>query len=340
MDYIALLRQFGKKMITKPELETIFQVNSDDTLFPIVEMLKDKGVLQAVKSSLTNGNNRYPISLKYRITLPEESYDEEMREISVLHPILQFQGYLQHRPEQYRKYRSHLRKLDKYLFQQVSAPIAVSRKERSFEIFDEEKVLDDRAFCTLLENLGVNAQALCFYDTPEYCFNDYIPEMKPEMTLLICENKDIWFNIRRIMFEEKRFTIFEAQVDGVVYGCGNKVSQKEALTTYTHFMGGHVNYLYWGDIDRTGLDIYLSLNRSNPELAIQLFVPAYEEMLRLAENRSIPDSGDARVHHEDYDGIFSLLSEAGAMQMRTSILQNKRIPQEIISYAHLKEIMR
>ena len=201
--------------------------------------------------------------------------------------------------------------------------------------------MDERAFCGFLENLGIDSQVLGYYDTPEFCFNDYIPVQNPHMVLLICENKDIWFNIRRVMFEQKRFTLFGVRLDGVVYGCGNKVSQKEALTSYTHFMGtDDVTYLYWGDIDRAGLDIYLSLSEGNPDLDIRLFVPAYEEMLHLAQNRTIPDSDDERLHHKDYSNVLTQLSSQGQLWMEESIRLNKRIPQEIISYAYLKENMR
>ena len=161
--------------------------------------------------------------------------------------------------------------------------ISISRKELSFEIFDEEKALDDKTFCALLERIGITADTLAFYDTPEYCFNDYIPDRKAQMTLLICENKDIWFNIRRMMFENNATNIFDTHIDGVVYGCGNKVSGMDALTSYTEFIGSEVKYLYWGDIDRAGLNIYLSAVRANPNINIKLFVRAYEEMLRLAQ---------------------------------------------------------
>lgn len=50
---------------------------------------------------------------------------------------------------------------------------------------------------------------------------------KEQYGLLICENKDIWFNIRRCMFENNYKSLFGMHIDGVVYGDGNKVSQKK-----------------------------------------------------------------------------------------------------------------
>ena len=337
---IEKLKKYGKKTISKKDLERVFAVSSDKELFDIIVVFMEQQVLSPIKNSKTNGNRLYPIYLKYKVSLPQETYEMELKEINALHPLLQSNNYLQSKPEEYRKYRFLLQRLDRYLFSYTGKEISISRKERSFEIFDEEKALDDKTFCVLLERIGITSNELAFYDTPEYCFNDYIPDRKAQMTLLICENKDIWFNIRRMMFENNVTNIFNTYIDGVVYGCGNKISGMGALTTYTKFIGSEVNYLYWGDIDRAGLNIYLSAVRANPNLNIKLFIPAYEGMLRLAQTKNIPDSDDERNCIEDYSQIFALVDQNLRAQFEQSIQKNKRIPQEIITYAFLKENMR
>ena len=340
MKHIEKLKKYGKKTISKADMETVFATSSDEELFEIISVLSEQQILFPIKSSKTNGNRLYPIYLKYKVSLPQDTYESELKEMSALHPLLQSNGYLQSKPEEYKKYRLQLQKLDRYLFYRSENEISISRKERSFEIFDEEKTLDDKTFCALLERIGITADTLTFYDTPECCFNDYIPNRKAHMTLLICENKDIWFNIRRMMFENNATNIFDIHIDGVVYGCGNKVSGMDALTTYTEFIGSEVRYLYWGDIDRAGLNIYLSAVRANPNIDIKLFVPAYEEMLRLAQSRNIPDSDDERNRIEDYSQIFDLVDQNLRTIFEQSIQNNKRIPQEIITYAFLKKNMR
>lgn len=338
--YVEKLKKHKKKSILKAELESLFSVSSDKELFEIINLLSELQLLSPVKASKTNGNRLYPIYLKYKVTIPEDKCEDELKEISELHPLLLKSGYLQSKPQEYRKFRSLLQRLDRYLFANRGQSEPISRKERSFEIFDAEKVLDDKTFCNLLSKLGLDEDSLFFYDTPEYCFNDYIPKMQNELTLLICENKDIWFNIRRLMFENHAQEIFNTHIDGVVYGCGNKISGKGTLTTYSKFIGADVKYLYWGDIDRAGLNIYLSAVESNPELDIKLFIPAYEEMLRLAQGRNMPDSDDNRGVLKDYFSLFDCVNEQLRPDFEKSIEDNKRIPQEIISYAFLKNNMR
>ena len=337
---IEQLKKYGKKKISKTDLESVFAVSSDEELFEIISILSEQQILSPIKISKTNGNRLYPIYSKYKVSLPQETYETELKEIDALHPLLQSNSYLHANPKEYKKYRILIQKLDRYLFSRSGKEIAISRKERSFEIFDEEKTLDDKTFSALLERIGIASNVLAFYDTPEYCFNDYIPDRKAQMTLLICENKDIWFNIRRMMFENNATNIFDTHIDGVVYGCGNKVSGIGALTKYTEFIGSEVKYLYWGDIDRAGLNIYLSAVRVNPKIDIKLFVPAYEEMLRLAQTKNLPDSNDERNRIENYSQIFDLVDQNLRNLFKQSIQNNKRIPQEIITYAFLKENMR
>lgn len=339
--YSEKLVRFGKKTITKEQMERLFSETDDEALFLIVDALQKENILVPIKASRTNGNRVFPIFMKYRVSLPAESFDTELDKISKLHPVLQNRGVLQSKPAEYAKYQHEIQLLDQYLFSYPIDRIPISRKERSFEIFEEEKILDDAVFCRLLERMGLGKQELAFYDTPEYCFNDYIPERKENMTLLICENKDIWFNIRRRMFENGADTIFGTRIDGVVYGCGNQISQKNALTSYTEFMGGaQISYIYWGDIDRAGFNIFLSLVKNNPTLSITIFTPAYEQMLHCAKAKNIPDSADNRGIFGDYEEIYLAFSAEDRAFLQSSIQENKRIPQEIITYENLLYQMR
>lgn len=333
------LKSYKKKTATKSELGSLFGINNHIDLYHAITKAYAAGLLSPVKASGTDGNRMYPIYLKYRITAKND-YSETLADISLLHTSLTKNGYLSSKPELYEKYKTQLQMLNKYLFDGKSN-VSVSKKERSFDIFGEEKQLDDSSFRGFLDRLGLTNKELCYYETPEYCFNDYIPERKAEMTLLILENKDIWFNIRRRMYEDGAHEIFGVHIDGAVCGWGNKISEIGALSQYTHFLGAEkIHYLYWGDIDRAGLNIYLSTLKNNPELDFKLFVPAYGEMIRLSENRAIPDSCDGREILGDYDKLYTLFPVDDKNILMRLIADNKRLPQEIINYETLLNVMR
>lgn len=340
MDIKNKLLAFGKKNIALEDLAVLLKVEMADTkaLFDMVSLLVNDMVVEPVKSSGQNGNRKYPLFKKYRILVKEESSAETEKQIRQLHPALCKSGYLSSHVQEYLKHKEVINCLNSFLFSK-KAEEPISRKERSFEIFGREKVLDDSEVKTLLRHLAIMDSDLGFYDTPEYCFHDYIPERKSNLTLLICENKDIWFNIRRCMFEDHFKSLFGTAIDGVVYGNGNKVSHKQgALAEYIRFMGNpNVAFLYWGDIDREGFDIFRRTREVNASLNIELFVPGYRKMIERAQSICFEDSPSSKKEGVSFEDLFDGFSAEEQTFLNRVLEENKLIPQEIISYTVLSE---
>lgn len=331
------LKKHAKKTITSDELKKLYKANESSDLYPIVQELLKNGNLVPIKNSGTNGNKNYPLHMKYRIVT---DYQNEIEEISVLHPKLQEKEYLKNHPDKYIKYREAFQLLNTYLFQDNNLTVSISKKERSFEIFHEEKMLENSELLNILFKIGLNYKSLAFYETPEYCFHDYIRCKKDAMNILILENKDIWFNLRRIMFENNFSVLFKTKLDGVLYGEGKKIAGSDALNQYGAFLNcNDIQFFYWGDIDREGLNIYCSLLKNSESCKVALFVPAYEKMLELSTQQQIPYSNDRRNITADYSNIFPLFPLEYRTVLEKSLADNKRIPQEIINYKWLRENM-
>lgn len=340
MDVNSKLLAYGKKSITLEDLTDILKVEASDakTIFYKVSELIDASILEPVKNSGHNGNLRYPLFKKYRILVKAELSEDVEKQIRQLHPALQRTGYLSSHVQEYLKHRDVIKCLNVFLFSR-NAGEPISRKERSFEIFGREKVLDDSEVKSLLRHLEISDSDLGFYDTPEYCFHDYIPERKNNLTLLVCENKDIWFNIRRCMFEDHFESLFGVAIDGVVYGNGNKVSNKAgALVEYVRFMGNpNVTFLYWGDIDREGFDIFRRTRDVNDSLNIKLFIPGYRKMIERAQSICLEDSPSSKKEGVSFENLFESFSAEEQHFLNRVLENNKLIPQEIISYTVLSE---
>lgn len=340
MDVNGKLLAYGKKSITIEALSDLLKVEMADTksLFDKVSELIAYSVLEPVKNSGQNGNRKYPLFKKYRILIKEELNEDIEKQIRQLHPALCKSGYLSSHVQEYLKYKEVIGSLNAFFFARKAGE-PISRKERSFEIFGREKVLDDSEVKSLLRHLGISDSDLVFYDTPEYCFHDYIPERKDDLTLLICENKDIWFNIRRCMFEDHVKSLFGVAIDGVVYGNGNKVSHKAgALIEYVRFMGNpNVTFLYWGDIDREGFDIFRRTRDVDDSLNIKLFIPGYRKMIERAQNICLEDSPSSKKVGVSFSNLFEGFSPEEQQFLNRVLDENKLIPQEIIPYTVLSE---
>ena len=329
------LQEYPRKRISLEELSGF--CSDPKQLSEHITELTDRGILVPIRKSGTNGNQKNPLFMRYTICI-EEAVQISPDEIYALHPKLQGNGYLLRNRAQFVNYRAFLKRLSEWMTHYAGNDM-MSRRERSFSIFGDEKELDNHL--RLLECIGISGDTLGYYETPEQCFSDYIPVRKSRMTLLICENKDIWFNIRRLMYESGANTIFNTQIDGVIFGQGNDITGKEKFCSYAQYLGADdVSFLYCGDIDRAGFDIFLRLCKAAEKLHIELFLPTYKKMLELSRNVQLPNSEDKRCIIPEMSGILPMF-QADEQKQITQILQNnKRLPQEILSYPVLSDNMR
>ena len=329
------LQGFPRKRITLEELSRL--CSDSEQLNEQIKELTNQGVLAPVKSSGTNGNQKNPLFMRYTVCV-ENTIQVSPDEIYALHPRLSANGYLLRNRMQFVNNRAFLCRLSEWLTDYKGNDM-MSRRERSFAIFGEEKELDNHL--RLLEAIGISGETLQYYETPEQCFSDYIPVRKPTMTLLICENKDIWFNIRRLMYESEANTLFDTQIDGVIFGQGNDITGKDKFRSYAAFLGADtVRFLYCGDIDRAGFDIFLRLCKAAEELHIELLLPAYRKMLELSTGIQLPDSEDKRSIIPEISEILPLFLENEQEQITQILQDNKRLPQEILTYPVLADNMR
>ena len=334
------LINYKKKIIEIETLTDFLKVNisNPESVYAALQGLISENVIEPVKSSGKNGNIKYPLYKKYRILAVKEETKDVRSEINRLHPLLLQSGYLSLNPEEYTKNHDLIIGINRFLFSERK-DVLISRKERSYALFGKEKMLDDSGAKSLLHKLKITEHDLRFYDTPEYCFHDFIPEKSDNMTLLICENKDIWFNIRRCMFEEGWRQLYGEAIDGVVYGEGNKISQKQgALSEYVKFMGNpKVKFLYWGDIDREGFDIFKRTKDVNANLDFSLFVPGYRQMIKRAKGTELENSSSSKKQGILFDDLFEVFFKEEQEYLKGVLENNKLIPQEIVPFTLLSK---
>lgn len=337
-DYGALykvLQQFPRKRVTLDELREL--CGCSDTYREQILALTEPGVLVPIEKSGTDGNLKKPLYLRYTIKLDKKA-QISTEEVYALHPRLTANGYLIRNREQFVANKDFLQCLSEWLTHNDNHN-TMSRRERSFSIFCDEKALDHHL--SLLNSIGVSGEHLAFYETPEQCFSDYIPVRKPQMTLLICENKDIWFNIRRLMYENGYSKLFGTAIDGVIFGQGNDITGKGKFRSYSQYLGANqVTYLYCGDIDRAGFDIFLRFCKEAEGIEISLFLPAYHKMLELSSEQILPVSEDRKTSIPDISEILPMFSKYEQAHISQILHENKRLPQEILSYPVLSENMR
>ncbi|MDD4346349.1 MAG: hypothetical protein PHZ11_05545 [Desulfitobacteriaceae bacterium] len=333
-----------KTTITVLELQKLFKEPDYETFHTLMLKMIAEGKLVAIKASGQNG--RLPsLYNKYRIIRPLKDHTDCLEQIRRLEPSLNIAGYLQ-KPEHYIKHREVLEGLSRYLWYQASLLLQpMSRKERSFSIWGKEKLLDEQLplIREVLRFNSLTEQFLNYYDTPEPFF-EYRHERTVPLALLILENKDTWFTLRKLMQENGKNHLAGRTIDALIYGEGNKITKTGALENYAKEMFGTATtangiFYYFGDFDPEGIRLFYRTQKANPNLRVRPFIELYHQMLLLAAKRELPLSPDGRQMGVSWQDFGQLLGLSAAESKLEFLQQGRYIPQEILNYQVLAEML-
>jgi len=161
---------------------------------------------------------------------------------------------------------------------------SVPIKERSLEIFGDEKRLDQLVRSSALFGDGrLTPEKLGFFIVSEPL--PWTPGPKPEGPVLIIENAATWHSYCRWNAEQKLFS-------AIVYGCGNRfVDGIHSLREILAALGGMRPVLYFGDLDPQGLLIPQEASARAQAAGLPAIFPhlwSYHQLLTLGRGRGQP----------------------------------------------------
>jgi hypothetical protein len=332
------LADYDYKTITIEQLTKLAGPCSYPELADMVNGLVGEKQLEPVKASKTNGR-RPSLYNKYRILRQEADYSTTLEEIKLLHPAFNHSKYVK-QPAMYLKYQNEIDSLSKFLWEHenlLDSPMSVN--ERSFQIWGVEKLLKEKSVIqTIFQFNDWDLSLLNYYETPEPFFEYHFSKAK-EMNILIIENKDTWFGLRKIMREAGLNHLFR-HYHVLLYGEGKKIiSRSNRFKEYDGLFAGSTNtYYYFGDLDYEGIDIYQILVSHNPELRIHLSTELYSWMLKESAKFLLPETkaGQKKINIDEFLENFS---SQEVDEIKQILEKGRYIPQEILNYSLLKDKM-
>lgn len=287
--------------------------------------------LDPVKASPLNGK-KPALHTSYWIREEAPDYGEEIEELKFrMSPAIRTDYYLNH-PEVYREEARWVRLLNQY-FQKGGSDFPVSFNERSFQIWGREKFLQREQGRKILAHCGVGLELLHVYATTEplayYSCSREVPQ-----SLLIVENKDTFYSIRRHLGESSG-NLFGQEIGTVIYGAGKGILR--SFEDFRFCVEPHVNdprnqILYFGDLDYEGIGIYERLAELFAH-EIAPFVQAYGKMLEKVRQCGmdfLPETSEGQNHNLS-GRFFGYFSEKAQEEMGRVLELGKYIPQEIIN---------
>lgn len=308
--------------------------------YEYVTGLVEKGKIRPLKASKTNGK-KPALFREYWLLEPKKDYQALEEEIKYrLHPLIAVDYYLAH-PESYRRERTWVIKLSDYLKQdreKLDYPVSVN--ERSFEIWGREKFLSREQGKAVLKHCNLTEDFLHIYGTSEPLAY-YSHTRKTPQNLLILENKDTFYSMRRYLLEGNEY-IFGMLAGTLIYGAGKGILKRFGdfdICVEPYMTDGENGIYYFGDLDYEGIGIYERLAElfQRQEIVIQPFTQAYEKMLEKAQAvKKLPNTKEKQ--NRNLSGtFFAFFSEQTVRHMKQLLERECYIPQEILNITDFRK---
>lgn len=313
--------------------------------YMIARIKKDE--IRPVKASPLNGK-RPALHQSYWLVEKQKNYDELLNELKFGLSTAISTDYYWKNPAIYEEERKWVKLLSQYLDQPTSLNKSISLNERSFQIWGREKFLQKEQGKRVLKHCNISIEQLNIYRTSEplayYSASRQVPQ-----TILMIENKDTFFSMRRYLIENNNQTLFGEQIQTLVYGAGKGILRSIddfCFCVEPYMNDKHNHYLYFGDLDYEGIGIYERLAELfKQEHKIIPFVPAYEKMLQkiatygsmhqedmdhTSANHFLPDTKEGQNRNIS-EMFFSFFKALAKEQMLDILEAEKYIPQEILN---------
>jgi hypothetical protein len=250
--------------------------------------------------------------------------------VRVWRPELARAAALAQTPEQF----DILTAIDGFLLREGNARPLVPHRERSIELFGNEKRLDALIKTRLFTSGALTLPLLRCYEAPLPLTAQHTGDPGPEPVLLIVENSATYASALRVARE--RAASGERAV-AVGYGSGNHLPRTIAGAHQLDPVPVHIRY--FGDVDEGGLNTAVATAAAAAEAGLPSVLPAislYEALFTHGTRQlgvsKVPSDRSLRLAAAWF-GSSRLASEA------TKVLEaGRRIAQEDVGYERLRSL--
>lgn len=262
---------------------------------------------------------------------------EARQKIVQLDPRFWMNGWLLSHPGAFTMYEHELTAINDVLTDGM-LPGDITRRQLAYQMGGDEKFFEygSDGF-RLLRAMGME-DVVRHRPMPKPDLVYHAPRRRKHMRVLVTENLDPYLDVHDLMYEDGRTQILGERVHAVVLGGGTPVLEHNRLSLLLDTLGADtVEVLYWGDVDRAGVDLMMKLRAElGDKYKFLPFSPAYRLMVDRAMER-FPDpadnetTGQANLDVPDMSLMCEGLSPEEADYARAVVEGCGLIPQEILT---------
>ena len=225
-----------------------------------------------------------------------------------------------------------MKSISQFLVNKAQKECFLSVNERSFELLGNEKLLSSNKGRKLLANIGITYEDLCCFETYEPFFH-YGLAQRPNDNILIIENKDTFFSLKKL-FLEGYTSWFGVPFKMLIYGEGNKITKSIDYMEELHVPEESQIY-YFGDFDPEGFAI-LHRIREKIKRKITIWKPLYLELWKKRKNTKLE-----KKQYWNEAAIQSFLKSFNDQlqkEMKVYLEEQLYIPQEAVHIQLLRSL--
>ena len=317
-----------RKTIKLSELEKLLTTKMPYQDFAgLILPLETDGILNEIAAQ--GRNNRQPsLAYGYRISrhkLYRTYYKELQQYRHKFHASINLDAYYKLDYTVWRKDLPFLKLINKYLKENGIPKDKAPAPERSFEIVNNEKWIEEGGIevlhrTKLYDTLNIYpvSDPLMFAVNPKLVAGKYHYH-------LIIENKTTYQALLPILPKSMFSTL--------IYGVGNKITKNiENFPSQFPVKGEH-RFLYFGDIDRSGITIWHSLQKRQESLPA---TPFYEACLR---KRKAYGKTNQTLNEEALQSFLTYFSEEMSERIKSLLSEGAYFPQEVLRTKELQTIL-
>ena len=251
---ICKLLNHKTKTMTLDELTKLFGgLNCyEDFYLEVIKLITD-GVLEEVKSAGRNGLE-HSLPNKYRLNKTAIKDDKKKiinNKILKTHPLIILECYFDQSIKTFREEEPFIDMINDYICKN-GLPKYMLAPELSFVLTGDEKWIENGPGKIILKRLGLWNQLKIERKSDPIAFAVNEELIKRQMHKhLIVENKTPFLHLMDMLQE--------SQYNSVIYGQGWKITSGLAMFERQYNFGAKHEFYYFGDVDKEGISIYLTL---------------------------------------------------------------------------------
>lgn len=324
------LLSFSKRRstITLAELEDLFDESVTYEHFAkVITQAEEDKILSEVK---TQGRNTRKASLAYRYRISRhrlnETYYKELQKYRhTFHQAINMDAYFSLHYKEWQEDFPYLKLIDKYLKEKGLPSEKAPAPERSFELVGNEKWIEEGGEDILRRvqlydalNIYPVSDPLMFAMNPTHISEDTHYH-------LIVENKTTYQGLVPVLTQSPFSTL--------IYGAGNRVPKTiENFSTQFPVKGEHI-FFYFGDIDRSGIEIWHRLHKRQASLPA---VPFYKACF--TKEKAFGKTNQ-QMKQESLCQFSKYFSEDMAENVSELLAEGAYYPQEVLPTKELQQIL-